>query len=1208
MKLHFYILLLFTFLYGISYTNGQHVSSKSAIRFLENKNQWHKNVLYRADLPGGKLFIEKTKLTYVFYDTKILAELHDGNHGNSTNNSSAKIIETIPGVKKPVMPLHAFSVTFAGANSSSEITTEYKNQETNNFYIGSDLSSWASDVHSYGKINYKKIYPNTDLCVYEHQNTMKYEFIVYPGGDPDNIKLQYNGVEKLYLENGELHIKTSVNTITEQAPYIYQTLNGKEVKVSGRFELKDSVVTFKITGHYDKKQVLVIDPKLIFSTYSGSLADNWGNTAAFDQAGNMYSGGTVFGVGYPTTVGAFQVGFGSAFPFYGYGIDVGILKYNPTGTGLLYATYLGGNWTDVPFSLIVNNNDELVIFGSTSSTDFPTTTVTYDNSFNGGIYSNPVPGIYFENGSDLFVSKLSSNGSTLVGSTYIGGSDNEGILYMGEALTKNYGDQLRGDVTVDDQDNIYVSTNTRSVNFPVTAGALQPTLSGGGKDACVFKFNTAITSLLWSTYLGGTSEDASFSVQVDSLYNVFVAGGTTSLNFPITSGVLHSTCQGGIDGFVAHISSNGTSLISSTYLGTSAYDQAYFVQLDSAENVYILGQTKGAYPVTAGAYTNPNSGQFIHKLSNDLTTSLMSTVFGTGGNNPNISLTAFLVNDCGNIFLSGWGGQENGLITYNPFPIPSGFVGGNTTGMPVTSDAFQSATDGSDFYIMVLSKDAASLLYATFFGGIGIPEHVDGGTSRFDKKGIIYQAVCAGCGGSNAFPTTPGAWSNTNKSYFYYNDGTYSGWASNCNNAAFKFDLVSLKSIFTAGKADSCGKSSVDFVNTSLGGKLFNWNFGDGKTSNLQNPGTHFYTAPGAYTITLIVTDLTTCIGKDTSKVNVFVPPIPPIKFNVLDTTICEGTSVQLFATNNPTYTYKWTPATSLNADNIANPTSTPVTPITYHVVVEDTNQCKVQKNVKVNLFPPAFIDAGPNQLICPNTSVHLTATGNGKFVWELSPYLSCSVCKSPKVTPPTVSDDYYSVEITDINGCKKTDSVRVVTKPFPQITVSLDWEGRCYGEDVRFKSHVHLSDTTCPVAGNLLWKFGDGSSSNEQDPVHQYNNAGQFPVTVQYAYSNIAKDTVYMMIKDSCFKNVFIPNTFTPNGDGNNDLVYLRTINASKILLRIFNRWGEEVFRTESLHDGWDGTYKGVKQTPQTFVYTADVTFWDNTKKVLEGNITLVE
>lgn len=1158
-----------------------HLYASSTLKFIENKGQWPKNVLYRADLPGGKLFAEHTKLTYVFYNGKQLAEL--SGHAHNSSNVHPKIQHRT----EFLLDMHAFEVQFMQANACRVVPSVCA-QEYYNFYLGNDPSHWASEAKAYSQLLYSNIYNSIDLKLYQQENHFKYEFILKPGATLSSIKLRYSGLSDLKIDkHGNLLLKTTVNTIVEKAPYIYQIINGNTKNIPGRFVLKDSVVTFQLLRDYNPMYELVIDPQLIFSTYSGSTADNWGNTATNDRFGNMYSGGTVFGVGFPSTLGAYQINYGGASAGQS-GVDVGILKFNTTGTALLYATYLGGSFTDVPYSLVVDRNDNLIIMGTTSSLNFPISTGAYDNTFNGGLAVMPVVGILFNNGSDIFISKLNANGSALLASTYIGGTNNDGIQYDGQALTKNYGDEMRGDVTVDSLDNIYVACHTFSVNFPVSAMAFQPA-NAGGKEACIFKFNPDLSSLLWSTYLGGSGEDAAYSIQVDSAYNVYVAGGTNSMNFPTTSQALHETRIGGIDAFVAHISSDGQTLLHSTYTGTLQYDQAYFVQLDSLQNVYLLGQTQGPYPVSAGVYNNPNSGIFVHALTPTLDSTLYSTVVGKGGFQPGISPTAFLINDCGNIFISGWGGMVNQGF---------GFIGGNTFGFPVTPDALRTTSDGSDFYIMVLSAGARELLYGTYFGvndPTAVGDHVDGGTSRFDKKGVIYEAVCGGCMNNDNFPTTPGAWSRTNNSF-------------NCNNAAFKLDLSVLDAKFTAQKSPSCDTTIVNVNNTTQGGLSFFWDFGDGYTTTQINPPPHIYSAPGNYTITLIATDRATCIGTDTFRVSIFIPATPPITFNTLDTIKCPADSVQLISTYNPTYTYSWTPAHSLNNANVHNPISYTTTNTVYHVAITDTNNCRVEKDIRVRVHPIPEIDAGNNQVICPNGSTYLEAKGEGTFLWDYSPYLSCLACQKTKVQATLTFNELFAVTMTDQYGCKNRDTVRVRTKPLPSPILSIKGHGRCLDKDFVFESTLKNLDYECPYQGQYYWNFGDGKTSNEAHPTHQYEQPGYYVVSAQYTYSNIAKDTVLVLSPDSCLKNVFIPNTFTPNGDGVNDFVFLRTINAKKILLRIFNRWGEEVFRTESLHEGWDGTYKGVPQTPQTFVYKAEVTFYDDEHRTLEGNITLLE
>lgn len=273
--------------------------------------------------------------------------------------------------------------------------------------------------------------------------------------------------------------------------------------------------------------------------------------------------------------------------------------------------------------------------------------------------------------------------------------------------------------------------------------------------------------------------------------------------------------RGTADGFVAKLSNNGNNITAATYLGTSSYDQAFILDIDRSNNVYVFGQSLGSYPVTQGVYSNTNSRQFIHKLNNNLNTTAYSTTFGRASYSfINISPTALLVDVCENVYAVGWGGSVNSDFQFNA---------GTTFSMPVTQDAYQSITDGSDFYLISLSRDATSLVYATYFGEIGgVGDHVDGGTSRFDKNGIVYQAVCASCGGSNSFPTTQGAYSRNNLS-------------SNCNMAGvkFRFDLLAMQIITaTATPSSGCAPLTASFTYTSTRpGTGFFWDFGDGTTS-----------------------------------------------------------------------------------------------------------------------------------------------------------------------------------------------------------------------------------------------------------------------------------------------------------------------------------------------------------------------------------------
>ena len=195
------------------------------------------------------------------------------------------------------------------------------------------------------------------------------------------MRIKYTWQNSIFLRNENLIIKTSVNTVTELAPFAYQIINDSLYPVECKFKLKNNILSFNFPNSYDKSKVLIIDPTLIFSTYSGSTADNFGYTATYDNLGFLYSGSTVFGVGYPTTLGAYQINYANNSG----GTDIGITKYDTTGTQRIYSTYLGGSKDELPHSMIVNNLDELFVFGTTGSDDFPTTSGSIQENFNGGL-------------------------------------------------------------------------------------------------------------------------------------------------------------------------------------------------------------------------------------------------------------------------------------------------------------------------------------------------------------------------------------------------------------------------------------------------------------------------------------------------------------------------------------------------------------------------------------------------------------------------------------------------------------------------------------------------------------------------------------------------------------------------------------------------------------------------------------------------------
>jgi len=669
-------------------------SPKPPVTFIENSGQWPGSTDFGVRLPGANMAVQSGLLSFTLMDMNKVEALHEqGHHAFNEESNLPNLDETIDAF--------SFQTHLLGAMSVAPQPLQ-RDQVYYNFFTSSDPCLWKTGVSAYHGVLYSSVYRGIDWKVYAEGSHVKYDYIVAPGADPSCIAEQLTAPATLDGNSGDLIIQTSLGEVIVKKPVAYQWVGGQRVSIACQFAQQSNVITYVFPNGYDTCHELIIDPLLIFSTYSGSRADNWGSTATPGEKGTLYSAGVTtrffggaFSGEFPVTTGAFQLTSGGLY-------DIGILKYDSTGSRLLYASYLGGNANESAHSLVVNQQNDLIVLGTTSSTNFPTTEGVYDRSFNGGLTDTNV--VAYNNGSDIFVACISASGSALLASTYLGGSANDGLNPSTSSLVPNYGDELRGDIITDASGNIYISTVTSSANFPVTA-SFDVSFAGGGTDALILQLNASLTSIIWGAFLGGDGSDASHTIQIDKSGRLFVGGGTNSTDFPTTQGVYQAARAGDVDGWIACIAPDGSSLVASTLTGTTSFNQVYFLGLDSDDNVYVYGQTVGAFPVTAGTYSNPNSGQFIQKFNSSLTQLMFSTVFGSGRGFPDISPTAFLVNGCNNLYMTGWGGIVNSST--NNWQ-------NNTLGMPVSADAFQSTTSGSDFYFMVLTSDASRFLYGTY--------------------------------------------------------------------------------------------------------------------------------------------------------------------------------------------------------------------------------------------------------------------------------------------------------------------------------------------------------------------------------------------------------------------------------------------------------------------------------------------------------------
>lgn len=1284
--LHVRHLFLLLICFGFA---GIHANANTP-QYTENKGQWHENVLFRTESGRAIGYIDRDGFTLMMLENDFYDKLHSW-VGNSAADHIGKT--------------HTLKMKFLGADLSQEAIPGKDAGTTQNFFIGNNSSKWATNARSYDRVKIPEVYPNIDVQFGTNRNNLKYDFIVAPNANPDLIKIEFSGHNRLFIKNGALIAQTSVGDFTELAPFAYQfDAVGKIEKVACKFSLNGNIVTYKFPKGYDNSRELIIDPEIAFSSFIGSTSSSFGFTASYDDDGNLYAGAVVFGAEYPIVPGAAQIDFGDGV------VDCGISKFSSSGDQLLYSTYLGGWGNESPHSIVVRDNHELYILGTTSSPDFPISTGAYQSLHKGGITTTG-SGYTYENGSDIFVTKLNANGTAIIASTFIGGTSNDG-LGIGVPLETNYGDKFRGEIVIDGAGNAYVASVTSSGNFPVVNGYSNSL--GGLVSGVVFKLSANLQNLIWSTYTGGNFSSSAVSLQLAPDNSVYFTGGTTSTVLPTTAGAYQTSKLDGVDGYIGHISADGSQLLASTFNGTNGFDHNFFVQLDNDGFVYVVGQTTGSYPVSNGVYSNPNSGQYIQKFSPDLTTSIWSTVVGSGDGVVDFSPSAFLVTNCYQIYISGWGGAINNT--------------GTTFSLPVTANAFQTTTDGNDFYLMVLDADASDLVYGTYFGGNQSSEHVDGGTSRFDKNGTVYQAVCAGCFGNSDFPTQPGVWSETNGSDL-------------CNLGVMKFSLSSVNAIAEIDAPEIvCPGFEFDLVNQSIGADTFLWNMGDGFTTTDEET-TYSFDEPGTYTIMLYASDSQGCLSADSTSVTVEVASLPEIEVETPEP-ICPGETVQLNATgtatsylwspatglssttianpvfsgvNSQEYTvtgsticgtatetvnvvvgntevsisedeqicpgesvqleasggvsYLWSPATGLSATDIANPVASPQENISYEVLITTENDCEVTEQMSITILPPAPTLQGKTEYVsCNGSAIYMNVSGAAEYSWSPAIGLNFANIANPIASP------FHSMTytVTGTNSCG-TD-VMEVSVLVNEIRVSIDVDSLvCYQERFTLTgsgAHSYIwqpaelfinpyanpaeaileMSSIVSVTGfdslgcfdsesKLLMLYPRASVSAGRDRIVNFGEGVQlesssiYPITWEsspylsclecnHPYAKPPENTTFyatIISPDGCVErdsvtvnirgNIYVPNSFTPDEDGLNDVFKAEGVDISEFKMEIFNRWGELIFVSENIDHGWNGARMGSNFycSPDLYQYRIIARELQGNYFELNGHVTLL-
>lgn len=442
-------------------------------------------------------------------------------------------------------------LNLVGSLAPVEIVATEKLPGLAHYLIGNDRARWRRHVPGFARVAVRNVYPGIDLVYYGNQRRLEYDFLIAPGADPHAIRLQFEGVTAIRTDAaGDLLLETAAGLLRQHKPKVYQTIGGRQVDIATHYRIEaDRSVRFALAD-YDRRHALVIDPVLVYSTYLGAFAGEAAYGIAVGADGSAYVTGETTSGSFPTA-SAFQATIGGLS-------DVFVTKLNPSGNALVYSTYLGGSGEEVGAAIAVDAAGNAYVTGHTTSSNFPTQSALYASL--GGVR-------------DAFVLKLDATGSALLYSTYLGGTAED----RGTAIA------------IDASGAAYVAGVTASGNFP-TASAFIGGYLGGPRDAFLAKLAPSGSALSFSTFYGGSGDDAATGVAVDAANAAYLCGYTASTNLP-TQSPLFGASAGGVDAFVAKFTPAGNALSYATYLGGSNDDRATTLAVDSTGAAYIGGWT-----------------------------------------------------------------------------------------------------------------------------------------------------------------------------------------------------------------------------------------------------------------------------------------------------------------------------------------------------------------------------------------------------------------------------------------------------------------------------------------------------------------------------------------------------------------------------------------------------------------------------------------
>jgi hypothetical protein len=908
---------------------------------------------------------------------------------------------------------HRIDVNLIDANQNPTIVNAGESEAYYNYFTTGTPEGGVSNVHSFEQVTYLNIYPNIDLqFICDAKKGFKYNFIVHPGGDHTQIKLQYKGAEGIKLDNGEIVISTSNGNVTENIPLSYLQETSEEVNVNYKRITKNEFA-FEVKGSYSPKHTLVIDPtpNLVWATYFGTPDIEMAEGLALDASNNVYTIGRTSNVSALATTGAYQTISG------GGNFDALIAKFNSAGSSLLWCTYYGGPGNEIGYAICVDASNNVYITGETSSSVSIATAGAYQTTFGGG------------GSDDAFVAKFNSTGSSLLWGTYYGG----------------IGYEFGYEILLDASNNVYVTGYTESGTAIATAGAYQTTF-GGYCDAFVAKFSSTGSSLLWGTYYGGGGSERSYGMILDASNNIYITGYTGSTSSIATAGAYQTTFGGNLDVFVAKFNSTGSSLLWGTYYGGTGAEGAYQAVLDASNNVYIIGETTSTSSIaTAGAYQTTygggNADAFVAKFNSTGSSLLWGTYYGGTQEDFGHDIT---IDAASNLYTTGFTQSASNIATAGAYQTTFGGVydayvakfnstgslfWGTYYGGPDNDRSWRIVLDASNnIYISGFTMSTSGLTtagaYQTTFGGAS---YYDALVAKFNcatpAPGAISGSItnCAGSlntytialvtGATSYSWSLPGAWTGTSTTNtISATTGTAGGNISvsainacGISSAQTLSVTVNPQPTITVNSGSICSGNSFTIIPN--GANTYTIQVGNAVVSPTTN---------SSYTVT--GTSTAGCVSSNTAISNVTVNTTPTITVN--SGSICSGNSFTIIPNGANTYTIQG-----------GNAVVSPTTNSSYTVMGLSAAGCissnTAVSNVSVSTTPTISVNSGS---ICSGNSFTIVPSGATTY----------TIQGGNAVVSPTLTVS-YTVTGTNTAGCVSSNTAisNVTVNTTPTITVN---------------------------------------------------------------------------------------------------------------------------------------------------------------------------